>query len=328
MVTRGPGGGKSQPPERIGPVGGVNDFRSVLEGCTFVSGRRFEDGMGLQSKIEAAAPGLAPAMRRIAEALRQNPAMVLEQTISELAASCDTSVASVVRFCRALGLSGYAELRMALATEIGKESARFGSTLTLGAEIAQSDSLKDMAAKVASLEMLAIEETVAALDFKALGRIVMALDAAQRILLFGIGASQFVAQDLHHKLFRIGRNAFLMSDTHEAWTAALLSPPETVALAFSHSGATADTVRYLEIARENGARTVAITGTPDSPLSRMAHETIITHARESTLRAGAMVSRIAQLAVVDCLFLGLARTRYDQTVVALQRTRDVTHPGR
>ena len=88
--------------------------------------------MGIQSRIEAAAPGLAPAMRRIAEALRQNPAMVLEQTISELAASCDTSVASVVRFCRALGLSGYAELRMALATEIGKESARFGSTLTLG----------------------------------------------------------------------------------------------------------------------------------------------------------------------------------------------------
>ena len=267
-------------------------------------------------------------MQRVATAIRDTPSLVLDRTIYELAATCETSVATVVRFCQALGLSGYAQLRMSLATELGKETAQYGGNLILGAEIAKSDTLREMASKVASLEMLAIDETVSGLDYDVLERVVAALDGAQRILLFGIGASMFVAQDLHHKLFRIGRNAFLMSDTHEAWTAALLSPPETVALAFSHSGATADTVRYIEIARENGARTVAITGTPDSPLSRMAHETIITHARESTLRAGAMVSRIAQLAVVDCLFLGLARTRYDQTVVALQRTRDVTHPGR
>lgn len=283
--------------------------------------------MSIQSRIEASASRFTPAMRRIAEALRRNPAIVRDRTISELASACNTSVASVVRFCRVLGLSGYAELRIALATELATESARFGDALTLGAEIAQSDSLKDMAAKVASLEMLAIDETVAAIDFRALGRIVSAIDKAQRILLFGIGASQFVAQDLHHKLFRIGRNAFLMSDTHEAWTAALLSPPGTVALAFSHSGATADTVRYLEIARKSRAHTVAITGRADSALSHIAHDTIVAHARESSLRAGAMVSRIAQLAIVDCLFLGLARLSYDDTIDALRRTRDVTHPG-
>ena len=283
--------------------------------------------MGIQSRIEASASSFTPAMRRIADALRQNPAIVRERTISELAASCDTSVASVVRFCRALGLSGYAELRMALATELGKEAAQFGATLTLGAEIAQSDSLKDMAAKVASLEMLAIEETVAALDFRALGRIVAALDKAQRILLFGVGASQFVAQDLHHKLFRIGRNAFLMNDAHEAWSAALLSPKGTVAIGFSHSGGTADTVQFLDLARQNGALTIAVTSAEESPLGRAAQERLITHARESALRAGAMVSRIAQLAVVDCLFLGVARLRYDQTIDALRRTRDVTHPG-
>src|SRR5690606_22374196 len=129
------------------------------------------------------------------------------------------------------------------------------------------------------------------------------------------------------KLFRIGRDAFLLADSHEAWSAALLSPEKTVALGFSHSGSTADTVRYLEIARQNGALTVAVTSSPDSPLAVAAHERLIAHARESTLRAGAMVSRIAQLALVDCLFLGVARLRYEQTIVALQRTRDVTHPG-
>lgn len=283
--------------------------------------------MGIQSAIEASSARFTPATGRIAAAIRENPAIVLDKTISELAAACHTSVASVVRFCRALGLSGYAQLRMSLATELGRESAQYGA-MTLGAEIARSDTLQAMVGKIASLEMLAIDETVSSLDFSALERVVTSLDAAQRILLFGIGASQFVAQDLHHKLIRVGRNAFLLADSHEAWSAALLSPDRTVALGFSHSGETADTVRFLDLARQNGALTVAITGAPASPVARIADERLITHARESTLRAGAMVSRIAQLALVDCLFLGVARLRYEETVVALQRTRDVTHPGR
>jgi DNA-binding MurR/RpiR family transcriptional regulator len=282
--------------------------------------------MGIQSTIEATTPTLTPAMRRIAKAIRDNPAIVLENTISQIADACGTSVASVVRFCRAVGVSGYAELRMSLATELGKEAAQFGADFTLGAEIARTDTLEEMAAKVASLEMLAIEETVSSLDFKALERVVAALDKAQRILLFGIGASHFVAQDLHHKLFRVGRNVFLMMDAHEAWTAALLSPKQTVAIGFSHSGVTADTVQFLDLARKNGALTVAVTAAPDSALARAADERLITHARESALRAGAMVSRIAQLALVDCLFLGVARLRYEQTIDALKRTRDVTHP--
>ena len=267
-----------------------------------------------------------PAMQRVAAVIREQPRIVLDQTISELASSCGTSVASVVRFCRALGLSGYAQLRMRLATELGKEAAQFGADMVLGAEIAKSDTLQEMAAKVASLEMLAIDETVSGLDYGALERVVAAIDKAERILLFGIGASQFVAQDLHHKLFRIGRNAFLLTDPHEAWTAALLSPARSVALGFSHSGVTADTVRFLEIARQSGALTVALTGSPDSALAQEADERLVALARESPLRAGAMVSRIAQLAIVDCLFLGVASQRYEQTVDALKRTRDVTHP--
>ena len=282
--------------------------------------------MGIQSTIEASSQKLTPSMVRVAAVIRDNPGAVLAMTISDLAAACRTSVATVVRFCRILGLSGYAQLRMSLATELGREAAQFGGSMTLGAEIARSDSLQEMAAKVASLEMLAIEETVSSLDFAALERVVTALDTAQRILLFGIGASHFVAQDLQHKLFRIGRNVFLLADAHEAWSAALVSPKGTVALGFSHSGSTVDTVRYLEIAREAGAFTVAITGSPDSPLAQAAEERLISHARESRLRAGAMVSRIAQLAIVDCLFLGVARQSYDETVNALLKTRDVTHP--
>ena len=280
--------------------------------------------MSIQSTIEAAAATLPPSLARVAAAVRENPSLVIDKTISELATECRTSVASVVRFCRAIGFTGYAPLRMALATELGKEAAQFSARGAYGSEISDEDSLEEAVSKLAALELLAIEETVGQLDFTVLAAAVAAIDGADRILLYGIGASQFVAEDLAHKLLRVGRNAHVLSDPHEAIAAAVLPVETTVAIGFSHAGSTIETVRFLEAAVANGATTVAVTSVKDSPLAQVADHALFTEVRESTFRAGAMVSRIAQLALVDCLFIGVAKRRYAETVDALQRTRQAT----
>lgn len=280
--------------------------------------------MSIQSTIEAAASTLPPSLARIAAVIRENPAIVIDKTINELAQECRTSVASVVRFCRAIGLSGYGPLRMALATELGKEAAQFPAWSTSGSEISDEDSLREAISKLASLELLAIEETIAQLDIDVLEAAVTAIDEADRILLFGIGAGQFVATDLAHKLLRVGRNAHALTDPHEAIAATVLRTTPTVAIGFSHGGATGETVRFLESARANGTTTIGITSVKDSPLARAADHALFTEVRESTFRAGAMVSRIAQLALIDCLFIGVAKRRFGETVDALQRTREAT----
>lgn len=89
--------------------------------------------MGIQSKLKALRPTFSPALRRIAGAVSGNTTIVLEATISNSPATCDTSVASVVRFCRAVSASGYGQLCMSLAAELGKESEQFGPGFTLGA---------------------------------------------------------------------------------------------------------------------------------------------------------------------------------------------------
>jgi DNA-binding MurR/RpiR family transcriptional regulator len=278
--------------------------------------------VSIQSTIEAAASTLPPSLSRIATAIREHPSIVIDMTINELAEECRTSVASVVRFCRAIGFSGYAALRMALATELGKEAAQFSARGAFGSEISDEDTLQEAVSKLAALELLAIEETVAQLDFGVLEAAITAIDGADRILLYGIGASQFVAEDLAHKLLRVGRNAHVLADPHEAVAATVLQTAPTVAIGFSHSGATIETVRFLETARRNGAATIAVTSAKDSPLARAADHALFTEVRESSFRAGAMVSRIAQLALVDCLFVGVAKRRFAETVDALRRTRE------
>ena len=140
--------------------------------------------MSIQSTIEAAAATLPPSLARVAAAVRENPSLVIDKTISELATECRTSVASVVRFCRAIGFTGYAPLRMALATELGKEAAQFSARGAYGSEISDEDSLEEAVSKLAALELLAIEETVGQLDFAVLTAAVAAIDGADRILLY------------------------------------------------------------------------------------------------------------------------------------------------
>lgn len=280
--------------------------------------------MSIQTRIAAATDTMSPSLAGIARVVARTPSIVVDSTITELAATCGTSVASVIRFCRAIGVDGYAALRMAVAAELGRESAQFGASASFGSEISAADSLREATAKIAALELLAIEETIASLDYDALAGAVDAVDAADRIVLFGVGASRLAAGDLGQKLLRIGRLAVVATDSHEAATVAALGSPASVAIGLSHSGTTRETVSFLRTAHAAGSATVAVTGSTSSPVADAADHVLLTRAREPRLRAGAMVSRMAQLAVVDCLFVGIGQRRHDAAVDALQRTAEAT----
>jgi DNA-binding MurR/RpiR family transcriptional regulator len=101
-----------------------------------------------------------------------------------------------------------------------------------------------------------------------------------------------------------------------------------VAIGISHTGMTAEVVDALRVARQRGATTVGITNFGGSALADEAELVLTTAARETTFRSGAMSSRIAQLAVVDCLFSGVAQRSYDQAVEALESTYVVVQARR
>jgi DNA-binding MurR/RpiR family transcriptional regulator len=269
-------------------------------------------------RIRAVAPSLRPAQRRVAEAVLHDPAGTAELPIGRLAQRCATSVATVMRFCRSVGFHGYPELRLALARETGREAAGEGAVLS--PDIDRDDSLADIVAKIAFNDAAAVQDTAATLDLDALAGAVGAVAAARRIDVYGIGASGFAGQDLHQKLHRIGLLAFAWPDPHAALTSAALLDADCVAIGISHTGSTVDTVDALRVARESGARTIAITNFVPSPLTGHADLVLATAARETTFRSGAMASRIAQLAVIDCLFVGVAQRSYDRTTTALGRT--------
>jgi DNA-binding MurR/RpiR family transcriptional regulator len=269
-------------------------------------------------RIRSLLPGLARAEQRVAKVVLDNPQVVAHRSITEVAEAAGTSETTVTRFCKAIGVGGYPELRIALAADTARTAARIDRDL--GSDIAPTDDLSQVVGKVAFADARAVEETADQLEIPTLSAVVDAVASAGRVDVYGVGASAFVAADLQQKLHRIGRVSFAWSDTHIMLTSAAVLSEGDVAFGISHTGATADTVEALRVAREHGATTVALTNFPRSPISEVADHVLTTAARETTFRSGAMASRIAQLTVIDCLFIGVAQKHLDSARNALEST--------
>jgi DNA-binding MurR/RpiR family transcriptional regulator len=269
-------------------------------------------------RIRSLLPGLAKAEQRVAHVVLDDPGGVARRSITEVAEAAGTSETTVTRFCKAVGVSGYPELRIALAADTARAAAR--TDRDMGGDIDPSDDLAQVVGKVAFADARAVEETAEQLDIAALRQVVEAIAAAGRVDVYGVGASAFVALDLQQKLHRIGRVCFAWSDTHIMLTSAAVLSPGDVAVGISHTGATTDTVEALREARDRGAATVAVTNFPRSPIAEVADYVLTTAARETTFRSGATASRIAQLTVIDCVFIGVAQRHRDNVLAALDTT--------
>lgn len=281
-----------------------------------------ESPIPVTTRIMGALPGLQPAMARVGAFIVAHPKDAAGMTISRLAKATAVSETTVVRFCREVGIDGYAQLRLGLALELGTRSGsevRFeGST-----DISPSDTLGSAVEKILHADARSVEDTAKSVSLETLETVVGHVCRARRIEIFGVGASGLVATDLQQKLHRIGLISFGHTDSHQAMVSAALLDEACVAIAISHSGATTDVIEALAEARRHGATTVAITNAARSPLAAAADHVLATAARESTFRSAATGSRLAQLTLVDCLFVGVAQQRFQESSQALDETRRV-----
>lgn len=276
--------------------------------------------MDVIETIRTALPRLRPAEAKVGQLILTDPQAALEATVASLAEHAGVSQASVIRFTRALGLSGLPALRIELAQELSRQAVEFERSNIAQGEINPADPIEDVVAKVAFHEARSIEQTARAIDVTALDRVAHAIVNGHHVAAFGVGASGLAAADLAQKLQRIGLMCLSSHDTHVQLTHAALADERTVTVAFSFSGRTVEILRSQQIAREAGALTVAVTNDPDSPVARASEVVLCTSAREATMRAAALASRIAQLSVADFLFVRVAQLKFDDLGTALRAT--------
>lgn len=270
---------------------------------------------------------LQPVQRRIAAVILADPVAAGRLTIDQLAAAAECAQSSVVNFARELGFSGYRDFRAELMEEAVRAAASEGEH-AFPTDIDPADPLATSVARIAAADARAVRDTVRLLDLDVLEETARVLSTSRRIILVGVAASGLAATDLQYKLTRLGLSAQALTSVHDALPAVTALDEQDCLLGISDSGRTADVLDAMEIAARNGARTVAITGSPVAPLARLSEFVLLTAAREPSFRAGATSSRIAQLTIADCLLIALSATLPDAGAAALARSREALEDRR
>lgn len=259
------------------------------------------------------------ALRKVADAILASPGEAARLTIVDLAERSRTSTATITRFCRALGFAGYAELRVAVATETGRVAQQTWQT-DIGQEILPDDSLEKVLGVVSGNDIRLIQETGDQLDLAVVAKVAQAVAGAGRVLLFGVSSSAAVASEMEYRLQRMRVPTWSRSDAHSALTDAALLGQGDVAIGISHSGRTREVIEVLAEAGSHGAITVAVTSRPRSPLAEVAELVLTTSSRETTFRADGFAAIHSQLLVLDVVYVSVAQRTYERTRQAFDVT--------
>jgi DNA-binding MurR/RpiR family transcriptional regulator len=275
------------------------------------------DNMDLKAvgpRIRMRMPLLTPLEARVVETVFALRSFNDDTSLKEIASDAGVSEAMVVKITKKLGFAGYREFRTAVAQYNRLPTAEMHQELSV------EDTSQEIIQKVFRTSIQALEETLSIMDVAAFDRAADLIHGARQRDFYGVGGSAQIARDVAHKFLRIGVRASIYDDSHMMLMSASLLGPDDLAVGFSHSGNTMAVIEAIQLARRNGARTIAITNYNESPLAQHADVVLCSTAQGSPLMGENAAARIAQLNILDAVFVAVAQRDYGAAEKNLERT--------
>lgn len=289
----------------------------------------------MRERIQLRLPQMPAAMTKIANLLLKKPSAPLDLSITELAKQAGTSAATVTRFCRLLGYTGYVPFRVAVAADIGRGSALDSWRADIARDFGPDDQPEQVVRALVITQTMSLQTTADGINLKQLTSVASAIAQCRHLDIYGIGGSGVMADELANRLYRIGIPVHAWQEVHSALTSAAIPRVNSVAIAISNTGRTDETIEALSMAKSSGAFTIAITGSSASPLAALADSHIVAYASDSYLQPDDLAAKHAQLFVLDLLYLLVAQNNFSRAATLLaasamavsEHRRGIGHAG-
>ncbi|MCC5889825.1 MAG: MurR/RpiR family transcriptional regulator [Alkalibacterium sp.] len=251
----------------------------------------------------------------MADYLLKHPNQIIHGTINQIADELNIADSTVFRFCKRLGYKGYQDMKISLAAETTYNKGNIHEL------VHENDDEKTILEKIFYFNIKTLEDTLKVIDDEDFIKAVKSILDARRIEFFGFGGSNIIALDGYHKFIRTGLSVNAQIDSHMQLMSASQLKEGDVAILISHTGQSKDILDILDTVKENNVFTIGITGFTQSPLSQAVDIPIYTLSEETDFRSEALASRIAQLSILDALFVNLMMYLNQDGTDSLNRLR-------
>ena len=272
------------------------------------------DAKAVGLRIRTLLPTLTALEARVASGLISQGAIDENTLLKWVAEEAGVSRAMIVKIAKKLGFNGFRALRSALAEYNRLPIAEIRE------ELDRSHTSRAIVEKAFRAAIDLLEESLPLISFDAIEQAALHLCSARQRDFYGVGGSAQIARDAAFKFLRIGIRASVFDDSHMMLMSAWLLQKNDVVVAFSHSGQALVVVEAVQQARKNGAKIIAVTNSPMSVLAEQSDVVLCANAVESPLTGENAAARIAQLIIVDALFVAVAQRNPAATEKNLSRT--------
>jgi RpiR family carbohydrate utilization transcriptional regulator len=267
-------------------------------------------------KIRALYDTLKSAERRLVDYLLENPVDVKDSMIVEMAGRAGCSEATIVRMSRKLGFEGFPELKAAFGSEDG-QSRKFEYE-----GISATDNCVTVVKKVFDATRDALNDTFDLVVPRDHERAVDALVGASRIVFAGLGDAGVVAMEACQRFLRTGANCSVSEDPDLQLIFAEHLQKGDVFFAISHTGRSRTVLGAMRRARTSGAAVMLITNYPVSPLAKHADIVLLTAAFSRLLTGEVISKRVAELCIIESLYISYLIKRGDAALERLSRSNE------
>ena len=279
-------------------------------------------------RIENLKPSFNKAFLNVADFILNNKEELKYMRIKTLAERCNVSEATITRFIKKIGFSSFHNFKMVVAQVEAINEEEPKESLIIG-DIEKKDDLKTIITKIKNEFVSTIDDTIDNIDIREIEHAIDAIASAKSISYYCTGNSGVAAKHAFLRFYRAGISSRVYTDPAEMGVSAALLGPDDVAIGISYSGGTEVVIKSLEIAKNNGATTIAITGPNKSPLIKIADIKLTTRIEELDDFQISSFSRLSQIVIMDIIYSGVAVRHYDRTKKAIelsaQKVRGVLH---
>ncbi len=277
--------------------------------------------MNMLENIQSQLERLSKSERKVADTILSAPQEAIHKSIATLAAEAGVSEPTVNRFCRRLDTRGFPDFKLLLAQSLAT------GTPWVNRNVDENDDVKAYSDKIFESAMASLDQVRNGLDISAVNRAVDWLSQAKKIAFFGLGSSSTVAHDAMNKFLRFNVPVFWSDDIVLQRMSCMNSGEGDVVVLFSHTGRTRHIVELARLAHENEAMVIAVT-TANTPLAHEAGLALLLDVPEDTDVYIPMVSRLAQLTLLDVLATGFTLRRGAKFRDNLKRVKEALRESR
>ncbi|MGN0356982.1 MAG: MurR/RpiR family transcriptional regulator [Blautia sp.] len=230
--------------------------------------------------------------KNILSYFEDNLATAVFMNLEELSQALFTSNATVVRFCKKIGLNGFNEFKYELKKEL---------SLSIHTSLSSDNLLKH--------SLASFKDNMASIDFKSLRAISDLLMSDRPLYIYGAGLSSIPARYLQIILTALDRPCILVElrDLMEAITYYIKE--DAVLFIITTHG---DALRYMQIfekAKQHGTTIILITCEEDSPLHPYSNISVVTNDENQKYHNIDLNYRIGIITVIQILIEMIADRR-------------------